>query len=113
MAYLVTGGTGLIGSYTVRDLVREGAQVVIYDLLPNAGVLEGLLSDEERSRTKTVQGDVSDVPHLLRTIKEHKVEAVFHLASLLGDASNSNPPQALSINCGGTVNVFEAARRAG
>ena len=29
MAYLVTGGTGMIGSRVVRDLVREGEQVVI------------------------------------------------------------------------------------
>ena len=34
MTYLVTGGTGLVGSRIVRDLVREGQRVVVYDWHP-------------------------------------------------------------------------------
>ena len=47
MTYLVTGGTGLIGSRIVRDLAREGEQVVVYDWRPARSSLERLLSEEE------------------------------------------------------------------
>lgn len=113
MAYLVTGGTGFIGSYIVRDLIKEGEQVVIYDLFPEESSHEGLLSGIEKARVKIVQGDITDLPHLFRIIKENRVDIIIHLASLLGEASNANPPLAIRINCEGTVNIFEAARLLG
>ena len=65
MTYLVTGGTGLIGSRIVRDLVRGGDKVVIYDFLPARNALELLMSEEEISEVKIVQGEITDAPHLL------------------------------------------------
>ena len=111
MTYLVTGGTGLIGSRIVRDLVRDGKKIVVYDWLPETGSLERLLSaDEIRSQIKIVQGDVTDFPYLLRTVKENNVEKVIHLAGLLLVEAGANPPLAVKVNCEGTVKVFEAAR---
>ena len=111
MTYLVTGGTGLIGSRVVRDLVREGEDVVVYDWLPNRSSLTQVMSDEEIDGAVTiVEGDVADSPHLFRTILENGVERIIHLASLLMIESNANPLLALRVNCEGTVSVFEAAR---
>ena len=111
MSYLVTGGTGLIGSRIVRDLVREDHQVVVYDWQPVMTSLERVLSDQELERMVTiVQGDVTDLPHLIRTITKHNVEKIIHTASLLTLESNANPPMALKVNCEGTLCVFEAAR---
>jgi nucleoside-diphosphate-sugar epimerase len=111
MTYLVTGGTGLIGSRIARDLVREGEQVVVYDWFPARSSLERLMSEEEiGSMVKIVQGDVIDVPHLFRTIKENDVEKIIHTASLLALESNANPLSAVKVNCEGTICVFEAAR---
>jgi nucleoside-diphosphate-sugar epimerase len=110
MTHLITGGTGLIGSRIVRDLVRDGEQVVIYDWLPEMGALERLLSaDEIRDKIKIVQGDVTDFPYLLRTMKENGVEKIIHLAGLLQVGAGANPPLAVKVNCEGTVKVFEAA----
>ena len=114
MTYLVTGGTGFIGSRIVRDLVREGEQVVIYDFSPAIASLERLMSGEEiGSRVKIVQGDITDSPHLFRAIKENKVEKIIHTASLTVLDSNANPYLAVKVNCEGTVCVFEAARNLG
>jgi len=110
MVYLVTGGTGVIGSRIVRDIVKEGKQVVVYDMFPDESSLEQLLSEEERTRVKIVQGDVTDFPNLIRTVKENSVEIIFHMASLLIEPSNANPHLATMINCGGTINIFEVAR---
>ena len=111
MAYLVTGGTGLIGSRIVRDLVREGDQAVVYDWLPARSSLERLMSEEEiNSIVKIVQGDVTDSPLIFRTIKENNVEKIIHTAALLTLEANENPLSAVKVNCEGTICVFEAAR---
>jgi len=110
MTCLVTGGTGLIGSRIVRDLAREGEKVVVYDWFPNTTVLEQLLNEKERTRVKVVQGDVTDLAHLIHAVKENDVEKIFHMAYLLSHMSAANPSLAIRINCEGTNNVFETAR---
>ena len=40
MACLVTGGTGLIGSHIVQDLIAQAEQVVVYDWFPQLDSLE-------------------------------------------------------------------------
>lgn len=110
MKYLVTGGTGNLGSRVVRDLIREGEQVIIYDLVPAMNLLEHLLEQEELKQIKMVPGDVTDFPFLLRTVKDNQVEKVIHLASLLTNATNINPLMGIKVNVEGTVNVFETAR---
>ena len=114
MTYLVTGGTGLIGSRVVRDLVRGGEHVVVYDWMPDRNILGSLLSDEEIDDLATiVRGDVTDLPNLFRAITKNQVETIVHTASLLVTDSNENPLMALKVNCEGTICVFEAARTLG
>ena len=110
MTYLVTGGTGFIGSHIIRDLVREGEQVVIYDLFPSYYLLENLLNDRERACVVIVQGDVNDLPFLIHTAENNEVDKIIHMVSLLTVACNNNPTLAVRVNCGGTMNVFETAR---
>lgn len=111
MTYLVTGGTGLVGSRVVRDIVREGARVVAYDARPNVDMLRELLSEDEIvGNVVTVQGDVTDVPSLFRAIKSNNVETIIHIASLLVLDSNANPLMGLKVNCEGMLCVLEAAR---
>ncbi len=111
MTYLVTGGTGFIGSRVVRDLVREGESVVVYDWNPEIIMLERMLTQDEISnKVKIVRGDVTDFAHLIGTIKQNNVENIVHLAALLLHDVNANPLLAVKINCEGTVAVFEAAR---
>ena len=111
MTYLVTGGTGFIGSRVVRDLVREGESVVVYDWNPEIIMLERMLNKDELSnKVKIVRGDVTDFAHLIGTIKQNSVDKIVHLAALLLHDVNANPFLAVKINCEGTVAVFEAAR---
>lgn len=111
MTYLVTGGAGFIGSRIVRDLVREGEQVVVYDWFPERSGLERLLSEEEiKSNVKIVQGDVTNFSQLIRTLQESNVEKVIHMAALMLLEVNANPLLGVKVNCEGTVSVFEAAR---
>ena len=104
---LVTGGTGFIGSYMATDLVKEGHDVVAYDLSTDTDILEKLgVADEVTVR----RGDVTDPTDVLRAVRETGTTHVIHLAALLTNAAEENPRAAMRVNVEGTNNVFEAAR---
>jgi UDP-glucose 4-epimerase len=108
---LVTGGAGFIGSHIVRDLVREGEPVVVYDWFPDRSLLERLLSKEEiAGSVRIVQGDVTNFSHLIRTLKDNNVGKIIHMAAIMILEFNANPPLGVRVNCEGTASVFEAAR---
>lgn len=114
MTYIITGGTGFIGSRVTRDLVREGESVVVYDWAPDTTILGRLLTKYEiESKVKIVQGDVTNFAHLVSTIKQNKAEKIVHMAALLLHDVNANPLLAVKINCEGTIAAFEAAKLLG
>lgn len=111
MAYLITGGTGLLGSRIVRDLAREGETVVAHDLAPDQNMMDLVLTDDEKARVKIVKGDVLDFDNLLSLVKENKVDTIVHTAAIMGKAViSANPRLATRVGTEGTVNIFEIAR---
>ena len=110
MAYLITGGMGCIGSYVIRDLLNTGEKLVVYDAAYDLTIPKLVLTPEQIEQFTFVQGDITDLPHIFRTIQEHQIDRIIHLASWQVPACNANPPQALKVVCEGTINMFEAAR---
>jgi nucleoside-diphosphate-sugar epimerase len=109
-AVLVTGGAGFVGSYVVRDLLREGARVVLVDNAPTHNVFDSVLGEADRGDLRIEEGDVTDAWRLLRICERHGVDRVVHLASPLTSAIRASPVAGLSVACLGTANIFEAAR---
>ncbi|WP_458186833.1 NAD-dependent epimerase/dehydratase family protein [Haladaptatus sp. NG-WS-4] len=104
---LVTGGTGFIGSYTAKDLVEQGHDVVAYDLSTDTRILEKLgVADEVEVR----RGDITDPTDVFRAVRETGATRIVHLAALLTTTARENPRLAIDVNVQGTNNVFEAAR---
>ncbi|HEV2445226.1 MAG TPA: NAD-dependent epimerase/dehydratase family protein [Candidatus Sulfopaludibacter sp.] len=107
---LVTGATGLVGSWLTRSLVEAGADVVclVRDWVPQSE----LVRTGAIERVKVVRGDVRDRDLLERTIGEYETAAVIHLAAqtIVGTA-NRNPVATFESNIQGAWNLLEACRR--
>jgi CDP-glucose 4,6-dehydratase len=106
----VTGGTGLLGSWLVTQLIEAGSNVtcLVRDWVPQSE----LARSRRIEQVNVVRGDITDRDLLERTLGEYEVEAVFHLAAqtIVGIA-NRNPVSTFSANIQGTWNVLEACRR--
>jgi len=103
------GGKGFIGSYVVRDLVRQGKRVIAYDTFTD-GPLDWLLTPEERREVVALHGDPCDFGELARVVAEHKASCWIHLVSMLNPASDENPLLAEKVNNLSFVTALEAAR---
>ena len=99
MKILVTGGSGLIGSYVLRDLLRAGHTVSDYSR--GAPLVKGV---------EFIQGDIMDSERLAQACQGH--DAVIHLAAVSGPG-RAQPDQMIEVNVVGTVRVLEAALGAG
>jgi len=108
--YLVTGGTGFIGSYVTCLLIREGERVIVYDINPSRDLIQKLVAKEGSDRVEVVRGDITDLSQLIRTAQEYNTATIIHMATLNNPASSANPGLAVRVNCGGTVNVLETAK---
>lgn len=107
--FLVTGGTGFIGSFVVDALVEaDAAEVVCLDAQPRADHVEAAGA---RGNVRLVEGDVRDVDAVRAACEG--VDGVFHLAVLPLRPCVEDPRLCLDVNVVGTFNVFEAAREAG
>jgi len=106
---LVTGGAGFIGSHLVAGLVAEGWSVRVLDDLSSGR--EANLADV-RDAVELLRGDVRDPAALASAVAG--VEVVFHQAALASvPLSVAEPLRTHAVNVDGTLNVLEAARRAG
>jgi UDP-glucose 4-epimerase len=109
---LVTGGAGLIGSATVRELLKEHdpAQVVVLDDLVR-GTMANLEGAAGNRRLEFMRGDIADPAVVERASRG--MDAVVHLAALRITACAADPRRAMEVMGDGTFNVVDAARQAG
>jgi UDP-glucose 4-epimerase len=104
---LVTGGAGFIGSHLVETLTAQGRRVRVLDNFST-----GLKSNVEGFRPEIVVGDLADAADVTKAMAG--VTVVYHLGALASVARSVEDPAATHRTCNtGTLNVLDAARRAG
>jgi CDP-glucose 4,6-dehydratase len=109
---LVTGCTGLLGSWLTQELVARGANVVglVRDWVPQSRLFTENLSQ----KIKTVYSCIEDLATLERIINEYEVDTVFHLAAqTIVGVANREPLATFEANIRGTWNILEACRQVG
>jgi CDP-glucose 4,6-dehydratase len=107
---LVTGATGLVGSWLVQRLVEARADVVclVRDWIPQSEFVQS----QTIEKVKVVRGDVRELPIMERILGEFEIDTVIHLAAqTIVTIANRNPISTFETNIGGTWTVLEACRR--
>jgi UDP-glucose 4-epimerase len=106
---LVTGGAGFIGSHVVEDLLRAGYRVTVFDNF-SSGLRENLTGLD--GEVEIVEGDILDADALLAAMRGKEI-ASHQAAQLEITKCLEDPLDDMRTNLVGTINVLEAARRAG
>ena len=108
---LITGALGCLGAWAAKAVLEDGDEPVGYDLGDATHRLELILSPDERERLTLVRGDITDLEALGRTLDEHAITRVVHLAGLQVPFCRADPVLGARVNVVGTVNVFEAVKQ--
>jgi nucleoside-diphosphate-sugar epimerase len=106
-SYLVTGGTGFLGSALTRRLVGAGARVRVLD--DNSRGRAARLQDLDQ-RFEYLEGDVRDAAAVDRACEG--IDLICHLAFINGtEFFYTKPDLVLDVAVKGMINVIEAAVR--
>lgn len=107
MKVLVAGGAGYIGSHTVKELIQNGFEVIVFDNL-STGRKELLVGGE------FVEGDLMDKESIRMTLESKNIEAILHFASLIQvGESYENPRKYYTHNLISSLNLLDAMLETG
>ena len=134
MIYLITGGSGFIGSHLVEKLLKEGHSVINIDNFDNFYDYKIKLKNTLCSLEKKIDFEFSekenDIQHLIsistteyytlyfqdirdkkgleKIFQNHNIDAIIHLAALAGvRPSIERPLEYEEVNIRGTMNLWE------
>jgi len=106
---LITGITGLIGSWLAKSLIKKGACVV--GLIRDNDPQSELIRSGDIKFVKVVSGCLEDYKTVERAINENGTDTVFHLgAQTIVSVANIAPLQTYESNIKGTYNLLEVCR---
>ncbi len=113
MKFLITGGTGFIGSNLAHHFLDKGEEVVVFDNLSRSGTeknLKWLKENHQKSgRFLYIKGDVRTPDSLNNFVSD--VDVILHLAAQVAVTTSVEDPRTdFDVNALGTFNVIEAAR---
>lgn len=108
MRVLVTGGAGYIGSVVAEELLHDRHEVVVYDNLSKGHRLS------VPAEVPFVHAELLDREQLTTTLREHRIEAVIHMAadSQVGE-SVKKPDKYYRNNVVAGLSLLDAMRDAG
>lgn len=110
MNVLITGGLGVNGSWVTRKLVDRGLRPIVVDRRADFSLLGGACA----AGIDFVEGDIDDAVLMGALMRERKVNAVIHMAAVIGHgAVDREPRQTFDLNAYATVKLLDEARKTG
>ncbi len=105
----LTGATGMLGSWMVKELLRLDSYIVV--LIRDGDPQSELTRSHDIRRVSVVNGALEDFFSLERAINEHEIDTVFHLGAqtIIGTAERF-PLLTFEANIRGTYNLLEVCR---
>lgn len=104
---LITGGAGFIGSYCVDRLLKDGYEVVVFDIKKS---MDAVHLHHVMHRIQYIEGDIRVLSQLQAAVSD--CEYILHLAAVVSvPESMCDPSGTFTTNVMGTLHVFEAAAK--
>lgn len=106
---LVTGATGLVGSWLTKELIANKAKVSILtrDLSPQSE----LVASGAYKQTQIIRGGLESYETIERAVSQSECEAIIHLAAqAIVSTAKRSPLLTFESNIRGTYHLLEAAR---
>jgi len=107
---LITGGLGFVGSNLARRCLQLGATVTVYDCLDprSGGNLHNVVDIDED--IDIIVNDIRNLESVCRAVRRQDI--LFHCAGYTSHPNSMKDPlMDIEVNCKGTINILEAARR--
>ncbi len=113
---LITGAAGFIGSHLAERLLEKGNAVIgldNFDSFYDRSIKErNLQAARTTARFKMIEGDIRDAEAMEKTLGEHPVDMIVHLAAKAGvRPSIADPAGYQDVNIHGMQVLLEAARK--
>lgn len=112
MRYLITGGSGFLGSNLAAEVIRRGDDLFIFDNLSRIGSAKNLEWLHSLGTVTFFHGDIrlnNDIDRVVETIKP---DVVFHLAGQVAmTTSLQDPRRDFETNVIGSFNLLESLRK--
>jgi len=106
----ITGHTGFKGTWLCRILLKAGANITGYSLMPPT-TPSLFIQTKIENDIKSIINDIRNRDALIKAVSEAKPEIVFHMAAQpLVRVSYREPADTYETNVMGTVNILEALR---
>ena len=113
MKILITGGYGFIGSFLIKELLKNKKYSIInIDNITNSSMPESLNSIKNYKHYKFIKNDITNYTSLNKIIFFHKPDSIIHLAAESHvDNSIESPKLFINTNILGTYNLLTISKK--
>ncbi len=112
MNILITGVAGFIGSWTARELLEQGHNIIGIDNFNEYYNPKFKESNVKYLKIKLHRNDIKDYDRLKKVFQEDKIDKIIHFAAMVGvRPSIVNPAVYEEVNIRGTLNLLELAKQ--